>query len=190
MGKITVRQAQDYLDALGYRLSNDGIPGPKTQAALGQFRRDHHLPDNLTEQELFLLLRQEAGKPEKKTQKPQGFWENIRYFSREEPGIACPCGRCGGFPVEPGEELMEAADGIREELGPMVPSSTVRCQAHNDELPGSVKNSRHILGKAMDFSCPKAAPARIAECLERKKNEGTIRYWYAMSGGWYHFDVE
>ena len=156
-------------------LEQDGSPGPLTQAALleavadGRFRaEDAQTPGETT----------------------GTFWDEIRYFKREEKGIACPCGRCGGFPVEPTERLMRTADSIREELGPMIPSSTVRCQAHNDELQGSAKNSRHIYGKAMDFNCPKSSQAQIEACLSRKNTAGEIRYWYRMSSGWYHFDVE
>ena len=85
---------------------------------------------------------------------------------------------------------MKTADRIREELGPMVVSSCRRCQEHNDELPGSAKNSRHIIGKAMDFNCPKSTPAKIEACLARRKAAGEIRYWYRMSSGWYHFDID
>ncbi len=91
---------------------------------------------------------------------------------------------------DPTEKLMVAADSIREELGPMVPSSVRRCQEHNDELPGSAKNSRHIMGKAMDFNCPKSTQAKLEACLTRKKAAGEIRYWYRMSSGWFHFDVD
>ena len=85
---------------------------------------------------------------------------------------------------------MREADSIREELGPMVPSSVRRCQEHNDELPGSAKNSRHIIGKAMDFNAPKSTPTQIEACLARRKAAGEIRYWYRMDSGWYHFDIE
>ena len=172
-GKITRRAVLSFQAAEG--LAQDGIPGPLTQAALldavakGRFRAE------------------DARTPEETT---GTFWDEIRYFKREEKGIACPCGRCGGFPVEPTERLMRTADSIREELGPMIPSSTVRCQAHNDELQGSAKNSRHIYGKAMDFNCPKSTPAQIEACLTRRKNAGEIRYWYRMSSGWYHFDID
>lgn len=172
-GRNTRRAVLAFQAAEG--LAQDGSPGPITQAALldavaaGRFRVE------------------DARTPEETT---GTFWDEIRYFKREEKGIACPCGRCGGFPVEPTERLMRTADSIREELGPMVPSSTVRCQAHNDELQGSAKNSRHIYGKAMDFNCPKSSQAQIEACLSRKKAAGEIRYWYRMSSGWYHFDVE
>ena len=172
-GRNTRRAVLAFQAAEG--LEQDGSPGPLTQAALldavanGRFRAE------------------DAQTPEETT---GTFWDEIRYFKREEKGIACPCGRCGGFPVEPAEKLMRTADSIREELGPMIPSSTVRCQAHNDELHGSAKNSRHIYGKAMDFNCPKSSQAQIEACLSSKKTAGEIRYWYRMSSGWYHFDVE
>ena len=78
------------------------------------------------------------------------WWKDIRYFRRDE--FRCPCPRCGGFPVEPEEKLVRLADQVREHFGaPVIVSSGVRCQAHNDELDGSVKNSYHLMGKAMDF---------------------------------------
>ena len=118
------------------------------------------------------------------------WWKDIRYFTPEEPNICCPCPRCVGKREYPTEALMKTADGIREELGPMVPSSVRRCQAHNDELSGSAKNSRHIIGKAMDFNCPKSTTAQIEACLARRKATGEIRYWYRMDSGWYHFDID
>ena len=84
-GKNTRRAVQAFQAAEG--LEQDGSPGPLTQAALleavanGRFR---------TEDPQIV--------PEETT---GTFWDEIRYFKREEKGIACPCGRCGGFPVEP-----------------------------------------------------------------------------------------
>ena len=84
------------------------------------------------------------------TTTPSDWWKDIRYFRRKE--FRCPCPRCGGFPVEPEETLVRLADQVREHFGaPVMVSSGVRCQAHNDELPGSAKNSYHVKGKAMDF---------------------------------------
>ena len=196
---MTTKQIQALLTYLGYDPGAvDGIPGKNTRRAVLAFQAQEGLehdgrPGPLTQAALLEAVAngrfraEDAQTPEETT---GTWWDEIRYFKREEKGIACPCGRCGGFPVEPTERLMRTADSIRDELGPMVPSSTVRCQAHNDELQGSAKNSRHIYGKAMDFNCPKSSQAQIEACLSRKKTAGEIRYWYRMSSGWYHFDVE
>lgn len=172
-GKNTRRAVLAFQAAEG--LAQDGSPGPLTQAALleavanGRFREE------------------DAQTPEETT---GTFWDEIKYFTPDEPNICCPCPRCVGKKEYPTEALMRKADSIREELGPMIPSSVRRCQEHNDELPGSAKNSRHIIGKAMDFNCPKSSQSQIEACLSRKKTAGEIRYWYRMSSGWYHFDVE
>lgn len=170
-GKNTRRAVLAFQAAEG--LAQDGSPGPLTQAALleavanGRFRAE------------------DAQTPEENT---GTFWDEIRYFKREEKGIACPCGRCGGFPVEPTERLMRLADRIREATGaPMCPSSTVRCQAHNDELSGSVPNSRHLSGKAMDF-CIRGWGADRTLALVRQQPE--VRYAYAIDNRYVHMDVE
>lgn len=196
---MTTLQIQALLTYLGYDPGEvDGLPGKNTRRAVFAFQAQEGMekdgsPGPLTQAALLDAVEkgrfraEDAQTPEETT---GTFWDDIKYFTRYEPGIACPCGRCGGFPVEPTERLMRLADSIREKLGPMVPSSTVRCQAHNDELSGSAKNSYHLTGRAMDFNCPKSSQTQIEACLSRKKSAGEIRYWYRMSSGWYHFDVE
>ena len=200
---MTIKQKQCLLTYLGYDTGGvDGLWGDKSRQATADFQGDYGLePDGVFGDATAKRIREVISTGEQPVSQPQqpqqpqtgggeDWWKDIKYFTRDEPGIACPCGRCGGFPVEPTEKLMRTADSIREELGPMIPSSTVRCQAHNDELPGSVKNSYHLTGRAGDFSCQKSSQAQIEACLTRKKAAGEIRYWYRMSSGWYHFDVE
>lgn len=197
---MTVKQRQALLFYLGYYTGAlDGDWGKGSRAGCQAFQRDYGLTADglggpVTDKALVGAV---AGTmvPVRKPQSGQeaaeapAWWKDIKYFRREESGIRCPCGRCGGFPVEPTERLMRTADSIREELGPMTPSSTVRCQEHNDELTGSAKNSYHLTGRAMDFTCRKSRNAQVEACLSRKKAAGEIRYWYSMGGGWYHFDV-
>lgn len=187
---MTTKQMQCLLTYLGYDPGTiDGIDGVKTQAALSRFRSDY----GVGVEGLVGAVAGTVPKLDRPKQEASGsstFWARIKYFKPDEPNIRCPCPRCVGKREDPTEKLMAAADSIREELGPMVPSSVRRCQAHNDELPGSAKNSRHIMGKAMDFNCPKSSPAQIEACLARKKNAGEIHYWYRMSSGWYHFDID
>lgn len=184
---MTTKQMQCLLTYLGYDPGEiDGIDGPKTKAALAAFRADY----GMGAEGLVAAVAGTAEKVEKPTGSTGSWWDGIRYFRPDEENICCPCPRCAGKKEYPTEALMREADSIREELGPMEPSSVRRCQAHNDELSGSVKNSRHIIGKAMDFNAPKSTPAQIEACLARRKAAGEIRYWYRMDSGWYHFDIE
>lgn len=191
---MTVKQAQCLLMYLGYSTGwPDGVVGPKTCGAISVFQSDYGLPatgqlDETTSKMLVGAVARTASKVEK----PQtgSWWDDIKYFKPDEDNICCPCPRCVGKREYPMEALMRKADSIRQELGPMVVSSCRRCQEHNDELPGSAKNSRHIIGKAMDFNATKSTPAQIEACLARRKAAGEIRYWYRMNSGWYHFDIE
>lgn len=187
---MTAKQIQCLLCYLGYDPGGiDGVDGPRTQAALEAFRRDYGVgAEGLTGAVAGTVLK--LDRPKQEASGSSTFWDKIKYFKPDEPNIRCPCPRCAGKREDPTEKLMITADSIREELGPMVPSSVRRCQEHNDELPGSARNSRHIIGKAMDFNCPKSTRAQIEACLARKKSAGEIRYWYRMSSGWYHFDID
>ena len=168
-GKNTRRAVLEFQSAEG--LETDGRPGPLTQAALleavanGRFRaEDVHAPEETT----------------------GTWWDEIRYFNRDE--FRCPCPRCGGFPVEPDETLVRLADSVREHFGaPANVSSGVRCQAHNDELSGSAKNSYHLRGKAMDFSVRGVSGAKLLAYVKTQQ----VHYSYQISGSDYvHMDVE
>ena len=193
---MDTRQIQALLVYLGYDPGEvDGLPGKNTRRAVLAFQAAEGLaqdgsPGPLTQAALLEAVAcgrcrqaQASG-----AQTVPEWWADIRYFKRTDSGIACPCGRCGGFPVEPTERLMRLADRIREATGaPMCPSSTVRCQAHNDELSGSVPNSRHLSGKAMDF-CIRGWGADRTLALVRQQPE--VRYAYAIDNRYVHMDVE
>ena len=194
---MDTRQIQALLVYLGYDPGEvDGLPGKNTRRAVLAFQAQEGLaqdgsPGPLTQAALLESVAngrfraEDARTPEETT---GTFWDEIRYFKREEKGIACPCGRCGGFPVGPTERLMRLAGRVREAAGaPMCPSSTVRCQAHNDELSGSVPNSRHLSGKAMDF-CIRGWGADRTLALVRQQPE--VRYAYAIDNRYVHMDVE
>lgn len=193
---MTMKQKQALLAYLGYYDGPlDGLWGEQSQKATIDFQRDYQLAADgvfgaATEKRILEVVASGEEPVDDKMSATEDWWKGIRYFTPEEPNICCPCPRCVGKREYPTEALMKIADSIREELGPMVPSSVRRCQAHNDELSGSAKNSRHIIGKAMDFNCPKSTPAQIEDCLARRKAAGEIRYWYRMSSGWYHFDID
>ena len=92
---------------------------------------------------------------------------DIRYFKRAE--FRCPCGRCGGFPVEPQESIVRIVDEIRHRLGIPISivdggGSGVRCAAHNAEV-GGVSDSQHLYGLAADLHSA-ASPAQMLAVAE------------------------
>lgn len=166
----------------------DGLAGPNTVVATITYQRNNGLsPDGIAGP----LTRGKIAEGE------QVNWEEVKYFTRDE--FRCPCGKCGGFPVEPHKNIVTAADDMREALGKpviIVPpdghsgGSGVRCQEYNDSLSGSVPDSRHVQGKAVDFSAPGVPASKIEAHLARAKANGTIRYWYKICAGSYHMDVD
>ena len=193
---MTIKQKQALLIFLDYYTGKlDGIWGPKSRKAEEGFRRDFGLPDSAPEDDIEKALRHAVayGMPEREAEKnvemePAGddWWQDIKYFTRNETGIACKCGKCGGFPVEPTQTLMRNADKVREHFGlPMKPISTVRCKAHNAAVGGK-KASRHLYGKAMDFRIPGKSSNQILAYVRTLKP----RYAYAIDGSSVHMDFE
>ena len=156
---MTLKQKQALMAYLGYYNGPlDGLWGQQSQRATIDFQRAYMEQTEVdgvfgaaTEKRIREVVASgEEPKESVQIDTAPGWWKDIRYFQRAE--FRCPCGKCGGFPVEPDEALVRLADKVREHFGaPVMVSSGVRCQAHNDELPGSAKNSYHVKGKAMDF---------------------------------------
>lgn len=187
---MKIKQIQNLLDYLGYSPGTiDGANGPNTQKAIMAFQRAEGLMvDGIAgaNTQSKLLEAVAAGRVYKPPDKIGTFWDDIKYFTRNEPYISCPCGRCGGFPVEPTERLMRLADRVREQAGTaMIPSSTVRCKQHNAEV-GGVSNSRHLLGKAMDF---RIQGWSSAETLALVKSQSDVYYTYAIDDTYVHMDI-
>ena len=194
---MTVSQRQALLFYLGYYTGAlDGDWGKGSRAGCQAFQRSESIPADglggpVTDGKLLEAvaagrMKQEAPE-QKQTAEGPDWWKEIRYFRRDEPGIFCPCGRCGGYPAEPSETLMRLADRVRTLAGaPAIVSSTVRCAAHNAELKGSAPNSRHLQGRAMDFSVRGWSSARL---LALVKQQPEVHYAYAIDGSCVHMDV-
>ena len=204
---MTVRQIQCLLCYLGFDPGTpDGKLGPNTLAAIRRFQAAAHLnvdghPGPATRQALQEAVKENVSTNSDKNRQnqdaPESFWQDIRYFRRQE--FRCPCGRwCTGFPAEPKEGLVRFLDALREQLGRpviVVPpdghsgGSGVRCARYNATLPGSVANSTHLTGRAADFSAPGAAAGAVEDCLTRAKADGRIAYWYRIAPGSYHVNI-
>ena len=193
---MTLKQKQALLAYLGcYDGPLDGLWGEKSQRATIDFQRaymDQEDVDGIfgaaTEKRILEVI-STGEKPvvaENATTTPADWWKDIRYFTRSE--FRCPCGKCGGFPVEPDENLVRLADQVREHFGaPATVSSGVRCQAHNDELPGSAKNSYHLRGKAMDFCVLGVTGAKLLAYVKTLP----VHYAYQIGNSdFVHMDVK
>lgn len=208
---MTNKQQQHLLAYLGYYVGEvDGIFGSGSREATKAFQRDFFQMESKvdgkcgSETESALKHAVAYGMPAKQDvtdnnvgNKTGTFWDEIKYFTRDE--FRCPCGKCGGYPVEPKEALVRIADEMRGSFGrPMIivppdghsGGSGVRCQKYNDSLSGSAKNSRHVQGKAIDFSAPGVPASTIEAYLKKLINSGRIRYWYKIQSGSYHMDIE
>ena len=159
----------------------DGLAGPNTIAATITYQRNHGL-----EADGIAGPKTRAKISEGET--PEVNWDEVKYFGRAEFQCNCNGKYCDGFPAEPHPVLVKVADRIRAALGaPALVSSGVRCQQHNDSLPGSVYNSRHISGKAMDFCI---VGKNSTELLKVVVVQPEIRYAYAIDHNYVHMDVE
>ena len=159
---MTVLQIQHLLCYLGYDPGDcDGALGKNTMTAVKRFQADYGLtadgdPGAATQKMLTGAVAGTAvkvGKPESRGEPKTGtFWDDIKYFTREE--FRCQCGGkyCNGFPAEPVEETVRMADEIRRRAGvPLSVNSGVRCKQHNADV-GGVWHSLHLTGQAIDLA--------------------------------------
>ena len=187
---MTVRQIQHLLAYLGYYTASvDGIWGNQSSTATYRFQQDYGgmTVDGIAGSETQEALKQAVanGMPEK--QEKDTFWKQIRYWNREE--FRCRCGGkyCCGFPAEPSEVLVQLVDDIRHTAGrPAHASSGLRCSVWNS-LQGGVSGSRHLSGKALDFSVEGMSGRQLLTLVQ---SDPRTRYAYVIDGGWVHVDVQ
>lgn len=190
---MTDKQKQCLLVYLGYDTGGvDGIWGDKSRQATEQFQQDFGgisvdgICEEQTEKAMKHAVAYGIEKKLDSTNSNTGtFWDEIKYFAREE--FRCPCPRCGGFPVEPAENMVRLADRVREYFdAPATVSSGVRCKAHNDELPGSAPNSYHVNGKAVDFCIRGKTSTQVLAYVKTLP----VHYAYPIDGNYVHMDVD
>ena len=109
---MTVREQQLLLSFLGYYTGAiNGTTSP--QSATRQFQQDYSLGvDGIFGPTTEAKIREVIGNPdvEKKsttivnTATGDAFWSGLKYFTKDE--FRCPCGKCGGYPVEPNHQLV------------------------------------------------------------------------------------
>ena len=84
------------------------------------------------------------------------------------------------------EKVVKAADKVREHFGnPTTVSSGIRCTQHNAAV-GGVSNSRHLQGKAIDFSVSGFSASQVLPYVQSLPE---IRYAYAINSNYIHMDI-
>ena len=85
------------------------------------------------------------------------------------------------------EVLVQLVDDIRHTAGrPAHASSGLRCSVWNS-LQGGVSGSRHLSGKALDFSVEGMSGRQLLTLVQ---SDPRTRYAYVIDGGWVHVDVQ
>lgn len=203
---MTIKQIQNLLQYLGYYEGiPDGIPGPMTRSATERFQRDfggitvdgdpgaetqkaltHAVAYGLPAQDLPDTNVGDTAGDNNVPSKTGTFWDNIKYWTREE--FRCQCGGkyCDGYPAEPAQTLVELLDDVREHFGRIGHrSSGLRCETWN-AIQGGVANSYHRIGKAMDFRIEGHSAAQVCAYVRTLPN---CKYTYEIDGTYVHVEV-
>ena len=176
---MTAKQRQCLLGYLGYYSGHlDGIWGEQSRKATEAFQRDYGLTaDGIfgmgTEKRILevIVSGEKPSVEEAPKEETTGtYWDEIKYFHREEFRCQCKGKYCNGFPTEPEEKLVRTVDRIREVLGVPISivdagGSGVRCERHNKNV-GGVVNSQHLYGRAADLHST-ASPAAMKAAAEQ-----------------------
>lgn len=191
---MTVKQIQHLLGYLGYYSGiPDGIWGRLSEEAAVAFQRDYGLePDGIVGQATEKALRGAVAGTMDKVQEADpeeavdGWWKDIRYFTRAE--FKCKCGGrfCNGYPAEMQEAVVKIADAAREHFGkPAHVISGLRCKRWNAH-EGGVSNSQHMYGEAIDLRIDGVDSETLRQFLASQPGH---RYSYCINSTNVHFDI-
>lgn len=90
----------------------------------------------------------------------------------------CECGGrfCTGYPAYLDTNLLDNIQKVRTKYGqPVTITSGLRCKGYNSELGGSISNSRHMTGKALDFYVPGKTTTESGRIT-------VMNYWKTLAG--------
>ncbi len=75
---------------------------------------------------------------------------NVKNFELTE--FKCGCGgkHCSGYPVVLSKQMLSNLQQVRDKFGPAQVTCGLRCKKYNASLPGSIPQSYHLRGKAVD----------------------------------------
>lgn len=175
---MTITQIQHLLAYLGfYQAAVDGIWGAQSQQAAREFQTQAGLdPDGIPGALTQNALRKAVGEGMQ-----DDFWATVPSFTPAE--FTCHCG-CGYDAVD--HTLVRVCQRLRNQFdAPFMVSSGPRCPAHNAKV-GGVSGSKHLSGRAVDFSIRGKTAAQI---LPIAQSQPEIRYAYAIDESFVHMEM-
>ena len=134
MSLLTKATRKKWMKLLGYEYSKDGIL--KMQKKYFKRKQDC---DGIYGSDTDKLLRQ---------------LHHVKVYATDfkPEEFRCPCGHCTGYPTWMRVNELKHIQTIRTHYGkPMTITSGLRCEYENKRLNGSVADSAHKVGKAVDF---------------------------------------
>lgn len=159
------KDVQTKLNVRGYNLAVDGSCGPATQQAIKQFQKDYLLGID--------------GSCGPITRSYIDAWAYAKHFKLSE--FRCPR-ECNGYPVNVQPTLLYVCEDIRNHFGRSFNiTSGIRCKSFNNSLNGSVTNSPHVTGKAVDFNISGINKNIVLAYCQQLVRQGKLQYTYTNS---------
>lgn len=113
--------------------------------------------------------------------------KDFKNFTMEELKCGCKGKHCKGYPVGFSYELLGQLQLIRKHFNkPVIITSAIRCQKYNDSLKGSIKKSKHTMGRAVDFYVKGVSYSKLKAFVKTLPNNN---YTYNISGSVMHHDI-
>lgn len=113
--------------------------------------------------------------------------KDFKNFTMNELKCGCKGKYCNGFPVDFSYELLEQLQKIRNHFGkPVIITSAIRCQKYNGSIKGSIKKSKHTMGRAVDFYVKGVSYKKLWEYVKTLPHNN---YTYNISGSVMHHDI-
>lgn len=182
---LCVKDLQNLLNKKGYNLMVDGLVGNKTLTAIKDFQfKNGLIVDGIAGVKTFEKLKSNDSTSESIS------WNDIKNFKKSE--FECTCG-CGFNNID--LRIVKILDDyFRSHFNsPTYVTSGCRCQKYNDSLKGSVKLSKHVQGKAVDFYVKGVDVKTVLSWAKELCKKGIIRYAYTNNSnmrGAVHIDIE
>lgn len=198
---MTDRQKQHLLAYLGYYTGQiDGQWGRMSTDACMAFQADYGLTadgicGSMTQKMLIGAIAGTAVKVDRPAESEPAavgktttgtFWDEIKWFKREE--FRCKCGGryCNGYPAEMQEAVVKIADAARDHFGkPAYVISGLRCRQWNAH-EGGVANSQHMYGEAIDLRIDGVDSDTLRKFVSTQPGH---RYSYCINRTNVHFDI-